>query len=431
MTARRVVIIGGGFGGVRLARRLERAAPADTEVVLISSENHFVFTPLLPETAGRAISPLHVVVPGREMVRRTQWLTANVTRIDRESETVHYTSRGGECGQVKYDHLVLACGAVADFSGVPGLAEYAYPLRTLGDAIFLSNDLMGRLEEASLKASQDDKQRLLSVVVIGGGFSGVEIAGALKDLMDRTRRYYPQLGAVLPRIILLQSGERILPELGSVSLSRYGLKRLRAQGIDVRLNSKAIAINEREAITESGERIPAATIVCTVGSGCNPILRTLGIPLDRGRLKTQPDMRVPACHNVWALGDNALVPNAKTGEFSPATAQFAVRQAEHLAHNLAAALASRQGRPFSFRPLGMMASIGHRRAVAEIVGLRLSGFLAWLLWRAIYLAKMPTLHRKIEVAVDWARSIVFPTSVVHLQLTRTPQFRAHEEREAI
>ena len=419
MSKKRIVIVGGGFAGVTLAQRLERAVPEHTELVLLSSENHFVFTPLLAETAGREISPLHVVIPGRQMVRRTHWLTAAVTRVDRASNTVHYVSRRGECGELQYDHLALACGSVVDFSGVPGLAANAYPLRTLGDAVFLSNDLIGKLEEASLHHDPAERERLLTVVIIGAGFSGIEIAGALKDLMDRTRRYYPELRGIQSRIVLLQSGDRILPEFGAASLSEYALKKLRANGIEVRLRSRAKRVDEREVITEAGQRISAGTIVCTVGNAGNPILRTLDLALDRGRLKSEPDMRVSGCSNVWALGDSALVPNAWSGQASPPTAQFAARQARQLARNLEAALQDRPTRPFSFCPLGSMASIGHHNAVGEVLGLRLSGFLAWLFWRTVYLAKMPTLPRKIEVAMDWARNILLPTNVVHLELTRT------------
>jgi len=430
MTSKRLVIVGGGFAGVTLAQRLERILPNDVDLVLLSSENHFVFTPLLAETAGREISPLHVVVPGRQMVRRTQWLTAEVTEIDRASNIVRYISHGGQRGEIGYDQLALACGSVVDFNTVPGLAEHAYPLRTLGDAVFLSNDLIGRLEEASVRPNMAERQRLLTVVVIGGGFSGVEISGALNELMERTRRYYPQLHDVVPRIILLQLGERILPEFGAASLSEYALKKLRTNGIDVRLNVAANEVTSQEVITTTGERITAGTVICTVGNASNPILQTLGLPLERGRVKTEPDMRVVGCENVWSLGDNALVPNALTGKPSPPTAQFATRQATQLANNLASVLNNRPTRPFSFKPLGIMASIGRHNAVAEVLGLRLSGFIAWIFWRTVYLSKMPTFTRKLEVAMDWARSILFPPNVVQLQLTRTMKAdRAHLSTE--
>jgi len=421
MTRKRIVIIGGGFAGVTLAQRIEKLLPEEIELVLVSGENHFVFTPLLAETAGREISPLHVVVPGRQMVRRTRWLTAEVTGIDRNANIVRYVSPGGQDGEVRYDHLVVACGSIVDFNTVPGLAANAYPLRTLGDAVFLSNDLIGRLEEASLREDIVERQQLLTVVVIGGGFSGVEIAGALNDLLDGARRYYPQLREVEPRIVLLQMGDRILPEFDAASLSEYALKKLRASGIDVRLNVAAREVASEGVVTTQGDNIRAGTVICTIGNASNPILQSLDLPVERGRLRTDPDMRAIGCENVWALGDNALVPNASTGKTSPPTAQFATRQAKQLAENIASVLNNRPARPFSFRPLGIMASIGRHNAVAEVMGLRLSGLLAWFFWRSVYLAKMPTLTRKIEVAVDWARSLLFPPNVVQLHLKRTIQ----------
>ena len=416
---KRIVILGGGFAGVTLAQQLERLTGNSVEVVLISSENHLVFSPLLPETVGREISPLHVVVSGRQLVRKAYWLTARVTEIDRAAHVVRYVSSGGERGELAYDHLVVACGSVVDLSAVPGLAECALPLKTLGDAVFLSNHLIGKLEEAAMKVDAAERQRLLTVVVIGGGFSGVEVAGAVNDLMSRALDYYLQLRGESVRIVLLQRGNRILPELHAESLSAFALKKLRTAGIDVRLRVSAKQISDREVVLDNGERIAAETVVCTVGNSANPLLRTLGVQLQRGKLVTEADMRLSEAGNVWAIGDATAVPNAWDGKPSPPTAQFAIRQAKQLAANLLRELRGEETRPFSYRPLGMMASIGHHNAVAEIGGLRVSGFLAWLLWRSAYLMKMPTVLRKVEVAIDWTWSLLFRPNIVQVHMART------------
>jgi NADH dehydrogenase len=289
----------------------------------------------------------------------------------------------------------------------------------LGDAVFLTNSLIGKLEEASMKADPEERRRLLTVVVIGGGFSGVEVAGAINDLLKRALRFYPRLQDNGTRIVLLHRGERIVPELHTESLSDFALRKLRARGIEIRLNTDAKEINGRGVVLASGEEIEAETVVCTIGNTTNPLLKTLELPLERGRLKTAPDMRLPQAGNVWALGDSAAVPNAWDGKPSPPTAQFAMRQAKQLAVNLARVLRGEETRPFSFRPLGMMASIGHHNAVAEICGFHVSGFVGWLLWRSVYLAKMPTHLRKIEVAIDWAWSALFRPNIVQVHMSRT------------
>ncbi|HKR85369.1 MAG TPA: NAD(P)/FAD-dependent oxidoreductase [Terriglobales bacterium] len=415
----RIVILGGGFAGVTLAQRLEKLTDESVEVVLLSSENHLVFSPLLAEAVGREISPLHVVVPGRQMVGRAQWLTARATAIDRAANQVHYVSAGGEQGVLSYDHLVIACGSVVDLSIIPGLNTNSYPLKTLGDAVFLTNSLIGKLEEACMKSDPEERRRLLTVVIIGGGFSGVEVAGAINDLLARARRYYPRLQNDSIRIVLLHRGERIVPELQTESLSEFALRKLRARGIEIRLNTDANEIRNGNVLLATGEEIEAETVVCTVGNTTNPLLKTLDLPLERGRLKTSADMQVAGTGNLWALGDSAAVPNAWDGKPSPPTAQFATRQAKQLARNLARVLRNQETRPFSFRPLGMMASIGHHNAVAEVLGLTFSGPVAWLLWRSVYLAKIPTKLRKIEVAIDWAWSALFRPNIVQVHMSRT------------
>jgi len=415
----RIVILGGGFAGVTLAQKLERLTNDNVEVVLISSDNHLVFSPLLAEAVGREITPLHVVVPGRQMVRRTLWLTARATGVDPQSREVHYVSARGERGVLAYDHLVIACGSVVDLSIIPGLNTGSFPLKTLGDAVFLTNSLIEKLEEAAMKSDPEERRRLLTVVVIGAGFSGVEVAGAINDLLKRARRYYPQLQKDSIRVMLLQRGDRIIPEMHAEALSEFALRKLRDQGIEVRLHTDATQIEGCKVSLEGGEQIEAETVICTVGNTTNPLVKTLGLPLERGRLKTDSDMRVKDMSNIWALGDGAAVPNEWDGKMSPPTAQFAVRQAKQLALNLVRVLKGQETRAFSYRPLGMMASIGHHNAVAEICGLRISGLLAWFVWRSVYLAKMPTFLRKVEVAIDWAWSALFRPNIVQVHMART------------
>lgn len=421
----RIVIVGGGFGGVTLAQQLERRVPAGVEIVLLSSENHLVFSPMLAEAVGRTVSPLHIVVPGRLMVKRTRWLTARATEIDRSNNAVHYLTEAGAKGELRYDHLVLACGSIINLSDVPGLAAYAYPLKTMGDAIALGNDLIRSLEEASAEPSAEVRRRRLTVVVIGGGFSGVEVAGQIAGLIRRARRFYPLLKDP-ERVILLHRGDRVLPELNAASLSEFALRKLREQGIDVRLRAEVCDVTAEDVRLASGETVEAGTVVCTVGNAANPLLSTLGLPLEKCRLKTDPDLRAGGTENIWALGDCAAVPNTWDNKPSPATAQFATRQAKQLASNLDCVLDGRPAHPFRYRPLGMLASIGHRNAVAEILGMKISGFAAWFLWRGIYLAKLPTISRKIEVAIDWAWQLLFPPNIVQLNMWRTNRVdRAH------
>jgi NADH dehydrogenase len=413
-----IVIVGGGFAGVTLAQRLERSLPRQTEIIVLGADNHLVFSPMLPEVVGRTISPLHVVVPGRQLTRRTRWLEARVSRIDRENNEAHYVLRDGTASSIRYTHLVLACGAAPNLEEISGLASRGYPLKTVIDAIVIGNDVIGNFEAAVTKLQAEVRQRLLTVVVIGGGFSGVEVAGHIADLTRAIRRFYPELKSVTPRIVLLQEGDRLLPELNHESLSEFTLRKLRKNGIEVRLQTAAQKADAVGVQLTSGERIETDMIVCTVGTDTHPLVKSLGLPLEKGRLKTDPDMKVSGTSNLWSIGDCSLVPNANDGQPSPATAQFAIQQARQLAENFDRTFRGAATQPFCFRARGMLASIGHRNAVATIYGFKLSGFVAWFLWRGIYLAKLPTLSRKLEVAMNWACSIPFPPNIVQLRLSQ-------------
>jgi NADH dehydrogenase len=424
----RIVIVGGGFAGVTLAQCLERLLPAQTEIVVLSADNHLVFTPMLPEVVGRTISPLHVVVAGRQLTRRTKWLEAYVSRIDHEKNEAHYLRRDGTTATMRYSHLVLACGAAANMEEIPGLASRGYTLKTVIDAIVMGNDLIGNFEDAATEPDAEARQRLLTVVVIGGGFSGVEVAGHIADLMRTIHRFYPELKHETPRVILLHKGKHLLPELHHESLSKFTLQKLRHNGIKVRLETTAKKADSITVHLTSGEQIETGMIVCTVGTETHPLIKGLDLPLEKGRLKTDPDMKVSGISNLWSLGDCSLIPNAYDGKPCPATAQFAMQQARQLAENLKYTSQNMATKPFNFRPRGMLASIGHRNAVAVIYGVKLSGFIAWFLWRGIYLAKLPTLSRKLEVAISWACNIPFPPNIVQLRLSKKQSSDAGSER---
>jgi NADH dehydrogenase len=373
---------------------------------------------MLPEVVGRTISPFDVVVAGRTLTRRTKWLEARVSRIDRGKDEAHYVRNDGTAGSIHYTHLVLACGAAADLAEIPGLAKRGYALKTVVDAIDMGDDVIGNFELAASEPDAGVRQRLLTVVVIGGGFSGVEVAGHIADLMRAVRRFYPELKSTEHRIVLLHKGDHLLPELNHQSLSGFTLRKLRKNKIEVRLKTAAEKATSVAVQLTSGERIETGMIVCTVGTETHPLIKGLGFPLEKGRLKTDSDMRIKGVDNLWTLGDCSLVPNAYNGRPCPATAQFAIEQARQLAKNLERVSYGAATKPFNFRPRGMLASIGHRNAVAEIYGVKLSGFVAWFLWRGIYLSKLPTFSRKLAVAIGWASAIPFPPNIVQIRLAR-------------
>jgi len=419
---KRIVIVGGGFAGVYAAQALERQLRRrdDWEISLFSRENYFVFQPMLPEVISGTIGLTDVVSPLRRLLRRTHVHVRDVESIDVQHQTV--TAAPGfrqHPHVVKYDQLVLAPGTVTDFRGLTGLPEHALPFKNLADALELRSRVIRALEEADVETDDPELRRqLLTFVVAGGGFSGVEVVAELNDFVRSVARLYRRIDGRDIRVVLVHAQDRILPEV-SPRLGAFAAKLLRRRGVELVLGQRLKAATGESAILDDGTVIPTKTLVSTIPSSPHPLVDVLALPKTKnGRLVVDARLRVQGYTNVWALGDCASVPT-KDGTPCPPTAQHATRQARLVAENIAATLASKELRPFDFKGLGKMGSLGRRNAVAEIFGFSISGFLAWLLWRAIYLAKLPGWGRRLKVASSWTLDLVLAPELVELRLDRS------------
>jgi NADH dehydrogenase len=416
----RILILGGGFGGVYTAialERLLRREPA-VEISLVNRDNYLVFQPMLPEVISGSIGILDVISPIRRLCPRTNLYTRTVEAIDLKNKVVT-VSAGFRPRPValEYDHLIIALGNMTSFSGQPGLAENALPFKYLGDALVLRNHIIRVLEEADIERDPELRRALLTFVVAGGGFSGVEAIAELNDFVREGARSYRNINRDEIKVLLLHAGDLILPELPK-SLATFAQDLLQKRGVQIRFNTRLAGATAEAALLATGERIPTKTLVSTVPSAPNPIIASLPVKLDRGRIVVNEFLEVPDHPGVWALGDCAWVPDGITGQPCPPTAQHAIRQGRRLAHNLVASLEGRPKTRFAFKALGKLAGLGHRSAVAEVLGLKLSGLLAWFMWRAIYLSKMPGLDRRVRVATDWFLDLVLPADIVQLKTER-------------
>ena len=413
----RIVIVGGGFAGTTLARALDGNVRSGYELLLISEESHTTFNPMLPEAVGASIFPEQVVAPIREMLVHTRFIMGRVIAIDSVRSILTCTTLAGE-RTIAYAHLVLAFGNRARLDLLPGLAEHALPLKTVGDAMHIRNVVLRRLARIELETDPQLRRRLGHFIIIGGGFSGVETAGELVDCLKSIRRYYPRVGSDELKVTLLHDLSRLLPEL-SERLGHAAHKSLVARGVTVRVATRATAVGEKGVRLSGGEFLNAATVLCTIGTRPNPLVERTVLPTERGRIVVNADLGVRDHPGLWAIGDCAFIHNARDNAVAPPTAQFAVAEARALANNLVAAINGGPTRAFSYRSRGSMAAIGHRKGVANIFGLPLSGLPAWLLWRAYYLSRMPTLRRKLRIFVEWTWGMFFPNDITHLRFTRS------------
>jgi NADH dehydrogenase len=417
MQPQTIVIVGGGFAGTTLARALEQKLPSGWQLVLVSEESYTTFNPMLAEVVGAAVFPEHVVAPLREMLRSTRFIMGRVLHGDTQRRRLLCDTLAGPL-ELAYDHLVLAFGQRANLNLIPGLAQHALPLKLVGDAMHIRNSVLRQLARIELSRDAQRRKALGHFVVIGGGFSGVEVAGALADFLHSARRYYPRLQADELQVTLLHDTQQLLPELPQ-RLGQTAARSLGRRGVDVRLGARASQVDAGAVTLADGTLLASATVVCTIGTRANPLAQALGLATLRGRIVVGADGQVESHPRLWALGDCAATPNALDQTTCPPTAQFAVAQAQLLAANLLAHLAGQATRPFGHRAKGMMATTGHHKGVAQVFGMQLTDLPAWLMWRAYYLMRMPTAGRKLRIWVEWTWSLFFAVDITHLRFTRT------------
>jgi NADH:ubiquinone reductase (H+-translocating) len=412
---KKVVILGGGFGGAYCAEKLEKYIDHDeVEIHLLDRNNYFIFYPLLVEAGTGSLEPRHAVVSIRNFLNDTIFTMAEVDDIDFEKREVHYRLPENDCVEkLCYDHVVISLGSVTSLPDIPGLKEFGFQLKSLSDAVMLRDRAIQLLEIADKTEDPAERVSLLHFIVVGGNFTGVEVAGEFEVFLKEASRFYDKIKHSDIKITLVEMMDRILNVL-DVDLSEYTAEKLRSRNIDVKLNTTISIIDGDTVILDDGKKLQSKTVIWCAGISPNPLIKKLDLPIDkRGYILCEPDFRVKNFSNVWAIGDCAL--NVDTeGNIFPATAQHATTEALLAAKNIQLKLNGKNTIPGKLTSKGALAALGCRTAVAKAFGIKLSGFAAWFLWRTVYLTKMPGWSRKIRVALDWTMDLLFKRDYVQL-----------------
>jgi NADH:ubiquinone reductase (H+-translocating) len=425
----KIVILGGGFGGIYTALELEKrlARRSGVEVTLVNRDNFFLFTPMLHEVAASDLDPTDIVNPIHKLLKRVQFFAGSAESIDLNAKQVCvFHGDGSHEHKLSYDHLVIGLGSVPNFFKIPGVEERCITMKSLDDAVALRSRLIEHLEEADFECCSELRERLLTFVVAGAGFAGVETIAAANDFVRDVIRFYPNLRKEMVRFVLVDYAPGILPELDA-KLSTYAQQKLAQRGIEIRLKTAVNGMTDSGVELSDGTFIETNTLIWTAGTSPNPLLATLPCRKDKGKLIADPSMEVPGWPGVWALGDCAAIHDPRTGQLYPPTAQHALRQGKVVGRNIIAAIEGRSAEPFVFTMIGQLAAIGRRTGVANIMGINFSGFIAWWLWRTIYLSKLPRLEKKIRVALGWTLDLLFSKDLVQFKTKRVLPLKKVDE----
>ena len=417
----RVVVVGGGFAAVQFAKTLRsKLRASECDILLFSRENHMVFHPLLADVAGASINADAAAAPLRQMLPGVGCRTERVQRIDLSSSEIEFDDGNGALTRLHYDHVVVACGAESNLGIIPGMTDHAFAFKVMRDAIELRQQIVRQMESAEAATDPSLRRWHLSFIIVGAGFSGVEVAGEINELVRSSTRFYRNFHKEDVVVSLVHSQDQILPEVAP-KLREFARKKMEKAGITMLLNTRAVAATHEGVELNDGRMLTGATVVCTIGTAISPIVQALDVPKERGRIRTTPEMRIEGQTNAWAIGDCAYIINAFDNKPAAPTGQFAERQGRQAALNVVRILKAEPTQPFRFKALGQLCSIGGYQAVAEMLGVHISGFVAWLLWRGVYLFKLPTWSRRIKVGLDWSWDVLFPRDLSFLNTDTTQQ----------
>ena len=415
---RRILIVGGGFGAVYTALGLEKLLkPEDrTEVTLVNPENFFLFTPMLAEIVSSQIATSHAINPLRKMFKHTRFVEGTAMSIDLQAQTVTVRHPNDDEIPYAYDHLVIAVGAQVGYFGMESVKHNSYTTKTLGDAIRLRNRAISLLEIAEIERDPAARAEILTLVVAGGGFTGVEIAAEINDLVREAAKSYPSINQRDIRVLLVEAKDRILPEFDE-GLAAFATRRLRASGVEVLTHTTVAGVTEHDVQIHDRDPIPSRTLIWNTGVAPNPLIVASDLPqAGRGWIKVEADMRAEGLSNVWALGDCAQIPDVlNPGRNQPALAQHAIREAPALARNIVSTIRGQPTEPFRYRTMGQLATLGHFNGIGTIGPFRVQGFVAWVAWRSYYLWRLPRLEKRLRVATDWTVDMIFGRDISQIQ----------------
>jgi NADH:quinone reductase (non-electrogenic) len=410
MKKMKIVIAGGGFAGLYAAKYFDKhlARQPDVEVTLIARENFILFTPMLHEVAAGDLAPGDIVNPLRRILRHVNVVEADMLDVDlsaRKVRCVHGLERSEL--EFEFDHLLLALGSETNFFDNTGIRDWAVTMKNLTDAALLRNRMVAFLEEATLERDAGTRRQWLTFVIAGGGFAGAETAGAVNDFVHETAKFYPPLGDEEIRVVVIHPGEYLLPELGE-ELGRYAERKMRERKVEVIKGARVASYDGWVVTLNNGISIPAATLIWTAGVKPSPVVAALPFAKEKGRIVADEYLQVPGFTGLWTAGDCAAVPDGyETGKFFPPTAQHGMREAIVAAKNIERTILGQPLKPFRYRTMGMLASIGHHTGVASMFGFKFSGFIAWWMWRSLYLMKLPRVVKKLRVLIAWTLDLLF------------------------